>query len=119
MVYDLEPNANLSLTTDGKFLKASAVDDAFSKSTSKAKYDQKILQLDDLDITNLEQSNDVASSMELYGNFGDKAGWSTTVSNNSQVKWGSVLLERGQSATATYTNLQNSYYNGKKISKIV
>nr|AFR75171.1 AgI/II [Streptococcus mutans]AFR75172.1 AgI/II [Streptococcus mutans]AFR75186.1 AgI/II [Streptococcus mutans]AFR75187.1 AgI/II [Streptococcus mutans]AFR75188.1 AgI/II [Streptococcus mutans] len=119
LVYDLEPNANLSLTTDGKFLKASAVDDAFSKSTSKAKYDQKILQLDDLDITNLEQSNDVASSMELYGNFGDKAGWSTTVSNNSQVKWGSVLLERGQSATATYTNLQNSYYNGKKISKIV
>ena len=95
------------------------MDDAFSKSTSKAKYDQKILQLDDLDITNLEQSNDVASSMELYGNFGDKAGWSTTVSNNSQVKWGSVLLERGQSATATYTNLQNSYYNGKKISKIV
>nr|prf sr gene [Streptococcus mutans] len=83
------------------------------------KYVQKILQLDDLDITNLEQSNDVASSMELYGNFGDKAGWSTTVSNNSQVKWGSVLLERGQSATATYTNLQNSYYNGKKISKIV
>ena len=119
LVYDLESNANLSLTTDGKFLKASAVDDAFSKSTSKAKYDQKILQLDDLDITNLEQSNDVASSMELYGNFGDKAGWSTTVSNNSQVKWGSVLLERGQSATATYTNLQNSYYNGKKISKIV
>ena len=119
LVYDLEPNANLSLTTDGKFLKASAVDDAFSKSTSKAKYDQKILQLDDLDITNLEQSNDVASSMELYGNFGDKAGWSTTVSNNSQVKWGSVLLERGQSATATYTNLQSSYYNGKKISKIV
>nr|ACV69919.1 surface protein adhesin [Streptococcus mutans] len=119
LVYDLEPNANLSLTTDGKFLKASAVDDAFSKSTSKAKYDQKILQLDDLDITNLEQSNDVASSMELYGNFGDKAGWSTTVSNNSQVKWGSVLLERGQSATATYTNLQNSYCNGKKISKIV
>nr|CAA37697.1 sr [Streptococcus mutans] len=119
LVYDLEPNANLSLTTDGKFLKASAVDDAFSKSTSKAKYVQKILQLDDLDITNLEQSNDVASSMELYGNFGDKAGWSTTVSNNSQVKWGSVLLERGQSATATYTNLQNSYYNGKKISKIV
>ena len=119
LVYDLEPNANLSLTTDGKFLKASAVDDAFSKSTSKAKYDQRILQLDDLDITNLEQSNDVASSMELYGNFGDKAGWSTTVSNNSQVKWGSVLLERGQSATATYTNLQNSYYNGKKISKIV
>ena len=119
LVYDLEPNANLSLTTDGKFLKASAVDDAFSKSTSKGKYDQKILQLDDLDISNLEQADDVASSMELYGNFGTKAGWTTTVSSSGVAKWGSVLLERGQSATATYTNLQNSYYNGKKISKIV
>lgn len=119
MVYDLEPNANLSLTTNGKFLKASAVDDAFSKSTSKGKYDQKILQLDDLDISNLEQVDDVASSMELYGNFGTKAGWTTTVSSSGVAKWGSVLLERGQSATATYTNLQNSYYNGKKISKIV
>ncbi len=119
LVYDLEPNANLSLTTNGKFLKASAVDDAFSKSTSKGKYDQKILQLDDLDISNLEQVDDVASSMELYGNFGTKAGWTTTVSSSGVAKWGSVLLERGQSATATYTNLQNSYYNGKKISKIV
>ncbi|WP_347104303.1 antigen I/II family LPXTG-anchored adhesin [Streptococcus anginosus] len=119
LVYDLEPNANLSLTTDGKFLKASAVDDAFSKSTSKGKYDQKVLQLDDLDISNLEQADDVASSMELYGNFGTKAGWTTTVSSSGVAKWGSVLLERGQSATATYTNLQNSYYNGKKISKIV
>lgn len=119
MVYDLEPNANLSLTTNGKFLKASAVDDAFSKSTSKGKYDQKILQLDDLDISNLEQVDDVASSIELYGNFGTKAGWTTTVSSSGVAKWGSVLLERGQSATATYTNLQNSYYNGKKISKIV
>ena len=119
LVYDLEPNANLSLTTDGKFLKDSAVDDAFSKSTSKGKYDQKILQLDDLGISNLEQADDVASSMELYGNFGTKAGWTTTVSSSGVAKWGSVLLERGQSATATYTNLQNSYYNGKKISKIV
>lgn len=57
--------------------------------------------------------------MELYGNFGTKAGWTTTVSSSGVAKWGSVLLERGQSATATYTNLQNSYYNGKKISKIV
>ena len=95
------------------------MDDAFSKSTSKGKYDQKILQLDDLDISNLEQVDDVASSMELYGNFGTKAGWTTTVSSSGVAKWGSVLLERGQSATATYTNLQNSYYNGKKISKIV
>ncbi len=52
-------------------------------------------------------------------NIGDKSDWTTNVGNKTEVKWGSVLLERGQSVTATYTNLQNSYYNGKKISKIV
>ena len=119
LVYDSEPNAQLSIVTDGKMLKASAVDDAFSKSTSKAKYDSKTLQLDDLDISNLLQPDDVASSMELYGNIGDKAGWTTTVGNSTEVKWASVLLERGQSVTATYANLEKSYYNGKKISKVV
>ena len=34
--------------------------------------------------------------MELYGNFGDKAGWTTTVGNDTVVKFASVLLERGQ-----------------------
>ncbi|MFM9319595.1 antigen I/II family LPXTG-anchored adhesin [Streptococcus sp. ST16] len=119
LVYDLEPNAQLDLKTEGKLLTATAVDEAFSKSTSKAKYDQKILQLDDLDISGLEKANSTASSVELYGNIGDKSSWTTNVGNNTEVKWGSVLLERGQSVTATYTNLQNSYYNGKKISKIV
>ncbi len=119
LVYDLEPNAQLDLKTEGKLLTATAVDEAFSKSTSKAKYDQKILQLDDLDISGLEKANSTASSVELYGNIGDKSSWTTNVGNNTEVKWGSVLLERGQSVIATYTNLQNSYYNGKKISKIV
>ncbi|MBX5325799.1 antigen I/II family LPXTG-anchored adhesin [Streptococcus cristatus] len=119
LVYDSEPNAQLDLKTEGKLLTATAVDEAFSKSTSKAKYDQKILQLDDLDISGLEKANSTASSVELYGNIGDKSSWTTNVGNNTEVKWGSVLLERGQSVTATYTNLQNSYYNGKKISKIV
>jgi len=119
LVYDLEPNAQLDLKTEGKLLTETAVDEAFSKSTSKAKYDQKILQLDDLDISGLEKANSTASSVELYGNIGDKSSWTTNVGNNTEVKWGSVLLERGQSVIATYTNLQNSYYNGKKISKIV
>ena len=119
LVYDLEPNAQLDLKTEGKLLTATAVDEAFSKSTSKAKYDQKILQLDDLDIRGLEKADSATSSVELYGNIGDKSSWTTNVGNNTEVKWGSVLLERGQSVTATYTNLQNSYYNGKKISKIV
>ena len=117
LVYDLEPNANLSLTTDGKFLKASAVDNAFKQDTNQ--YSKKNLQLDNLNVKYLENAGAITSSMELYGNIGDKSDWTTNVGNKTEVKWGSVLLERGQSATATYTNLQNSYYNGKKISKIV
>ena len=117
LVYDSEPNAQLSLTTNGKMLKASAVDEAFSHDT--AQYSKKVLQPDNLNVSYLQQADDVASSMELYGNFGDKAGWTTTVGNSTEVKFASVLLERGQSVTATYTNLEKSYYNGKKISKVV
>ena len=117
LVYDSEPNAQLSLTTNGKMLKASAVDEAFSH--DKDQYSKKILQPDNLNVSYLQQADDVTSSMELYGNFGDKAGWTTTVGNDTVVKFASVLLERGQSVTATYTNLEKSYYNGKKISKVV
>ncbi len=117
LVYDLEPNAQVSLVTDGKLLKASALDEAFSH--DEKNYNNHLLQPDNLNVTYLEQADDVASSVELFGNFGDKAGWTTTVSNGSEVKFASVLLKRGQSATATYTNLKNSYYNGKKISKVV
>ena len=117
LVYDSEPNAQLSLTTNGKMLKASAVDEAFSHDT--AQYSKKILQPDNLNVSYLQQADDVTSSMELYGNFGAKAGWTTTVGNDTVVKFASVLLERGQSVTATYTNLEKSYYNGKKISKVV
>ncbi|MGT2637251.1 antigen I/II family LPXTG-anchored adhesin [Streptococcus ratti] len=117
LVYDSEPNAQLSLTTNGSFLKASAVDEAFSHDTDQ--YSKKNIQLDNLNVTYLQQPDDVASSMELYGNIGDKAGWTTNIGNSTEVKWASVLLERGQSVTATYTNLEKSYYNGKKISKVV
>ena len=116
LVYDLEPNAQLDLKTEGKLLTAAAVDEAFKKDT--VQYGKKNLQLDNLNVKNLENGA-TASSVELYGNIGDKSDWTTNVGNKTEVKWGSVLLERGQSATATYTNLQNSYYNGKKISKIV
>ena len=116
MVYDLEPNAQLDLKTEGKLLTAAAVDEAFKKDTDQ--YGKKNLQLDNLNVKNLENGA-TTSSVELYGNIGDKSDWTTNVGNKTEVKWGSVLLERGQSATATYNNLQNSYYNGKKISKIV
>jgi probable cell-surface antigen I/II len=116
LVYDLEPKAQLDLKTEGKLLTAAAVDEAFKKDTDQ--YGKKNLQLDNLNVKNLENGA-TTSSVELYGNIGDKSDWTTNVGNKTEVKWGSVLLERGQSVTATYTNLQNSYYNGKKISKIV
>ncbi|EFM36330.1 putative cross-wall-targeting lipoprotein signal [Streptococcus sp. oral taxon 071 str. 73H25AP] len=116
LVYDLESKAQLDLKTEGKLLTAAAVDEAFKKDT--VKYGKKNLQLDNLNVKNLENGA-TTSSVELYGNIGDKSDWTTNVGNKTEVKWGSVLLERGQSVTATYTNLQNSYYNGKKISKIV
>ena len=116
LVYDLEPNAQLDLKTEGKLLTATAVDEAFKKDA--VQYGKKNLQLDNLNVKNLENGA-TTSSVELYGNIGDKSDWTTNVGNKTEVKWGSVLLERGQSVTATYTNLQNSYYNGKKISKIV
>ncbi|ORO69142.1 antigen I/II family LPXTG-anchored adhesin [Streptococcus oralis] len=117
LVYDSEPNAQLSLVTEGSFLKATAVDNAFKQDA--AQYGKKNLQLDNLNVAHLEGATATSNSMELYGNIGDKSDWTTNVGNKTEVKWGSVLLERGQSVTATYTNLQNSYYNGKKISKIV
>ena len=117
LVYDSEPDAVLSTTTDGKYMSANAVDEAFSHDTDN--YNNQLLQLDNMNITYLQQPNDVASSQELYGNFGSKAGWKTNISSNQLVKWTTVLLKRGQSVTATYTNLNNSYYNGKKISKVV
>ena len=116
LIYDSEPDAVLS-TTDGKYMSANAVDEAFSHDTDN--YNNQLLQLDNMNITYLQQPNDVASSQELYGNFGSKAGWKTNISSNQLVKWTTVLLKRGQSVTATYTNLNNSYYNGKKISKVV
>ena len=116
LVYDLEPKAQLDLKTEGKLLTAAAVDEAFKKDT--VQYGKKNLQLDNLNVKNLENGA-TTSSVELYGNIGGKSDWTTNVGNKTEVKWGSVLLERGQSVTATYTNLQNSYYNGKKISKIV
>ncbi|QXA18689.1 antigen I/II family LPXTG-anchored adhesin [Streptococcus gordonii] len=116
LVYDLEPNAQLDLKTEGKLLTAAAVDEAFKKDT--VQYGKKNLQLDNLNVKDLENGA-TTSSVELYGNINNKSDWTTNVGNKTEVKWGSVLLERGQSVTATYTNLQNSYYNGKKISKIV
>ncbi|MEB3025512.1 MULTISPECIES: GbpC/Spa domain-containing protein, partial [unclassified Parvimonas] len=117
LIYDSEPDAELTLSDNqGKYMSKNAVDTAFSKTKQ---YADKMLQLDDMSVKELEAAGNPTNKMELFGNFGDKASWKTNVSNNGTIKWSTVLLEKGQSVTATYTNLKNSYYNGKKISKIV
>ena len=117
LVYDSEPDAELTLSANqGKYMSKNAVDNAFSKTKQ---YADKLLQLDNMSIKELDIAGSTTNKMELYGNFGDKASWKTNVSKNGTVKWATVLLQKGQSVTATYTNLKKTYYNGKKISKIV
>ena len=117
LVYDSEPDAELTLSNNqGKYVSKNAVNTAFSKTS---KYASNLLQLDDMSVKELENAGGIINNAELYGNFGDKASWKTNVSENGTVKWATVLLQKGQSVTATYTNLQKTYYNGKKISKIV
>ena len=117
LVYDSEPDAKLTLSDNqGKYITKKAVDTAFSKTD---KYSKSLLQLDDMSVKELEAAGGITNKMELYGNFDDKASWKTNVSENGTVKWTTVLLQKGQSVTATYTNLKKTYYNGKKISKIV
>ncbi|AXU11124.1 DUF11 domain-containing protein [Parvimonas micra] len=117
LVYDSEPDAELTLSDNqGNYITKKAVDTAFSKTD---KYSKSLLQLDDMSVKELEAAGGITNKMELYGNFDDKASWKTNVSNNGTVKWATVLLQKGQSVTATYTNLKKTYYNGKKISKIV
>ena len=117
LVYDSEPDAELTLSDNqGNYITKKAVDTAFSKTD---KYSKSLLQLDDMSVKELEAAGGITNKMELYGNFDDKASWKTNVSENGTVKWATVLLQKGQSVTATYTNLKKTYYNGKKISKIV
>ena len=117
LVYDSEPDAELTLSDNqGSYITKKAVDTAFGKT---AKYASNMLQLDDMSVKELEAAGGITNKMELYGNFDDKASWKTNVSENGTVKWATVLLQKGQSVTATYTNLKKTYYNGKKISKIV
>ncbi len=80
-----------------------AVNTAFSKTS---KYASNLLQLDDMRLKNWKMPGGIINNAELYGNFGDKASWKTNVMKNGTVKWATVLLQKGQSVTATYTNPQ-------------
>ena len=60
------------------------------------------------------------TNRESFGTVGKYSEYNSNVtSGKGPTEWSSVLLERGQSATATYTNLQGTYYPREKVSKIV
>lgn len=117
LVFKSEPNADLSLTTTGEFVSYAGME-ATVKNT--AEFSKKLFQLDNFKVTDIQNANYQTNQQESFGTVGKYAGYSSNVtSGKGPTEWSSVLLSRGQSATATYTNLQGTYYRGKKVSKIV
>ena len=117
LVFKSEPNANLSLTTTGEFVSYTGMEAAVKKT---AEFSKKLFQLDNFKVTDIQNANYQTNQQESFGTVGKYAGYSSNVtSGKGPTEWSSVLLSRGQSATATYTNLQGTYYRGKKVSKIV
>lgn len=117
LVFKSEPNANLSLTTTGEFVSYAGMEAAVKNT---AEFSKKLFQLDNFKVTDIQNANYHANQQESFGTVGKYAGYSSNVtSGKGPTEWSSVLLSRGQSATATYTNLQGTYYRGKKVSKIV
>ena len=117
LVFKSEPNANLSLTTAGEFVSYAGMEAAVKNT---AEFSKKLFQLDNFKVTDIQNANYQTNQQESFGTVGKYAGYSSNVtSGKGPTEWSSVLLSRGQSATATYTNLQGTYYRGKKVSKIV
>ena len=117
LVFKSEPNANLSLTTTGEFISYAGMEAAVKNT---AEFSKKLFQLDNFKVTDIQNANYQTNQQESFGTVGKYAGYSSNVtSGKGPTEWSSVLLSRGQSATATYTNLQGTYYRGKKVSKIV
>ena len=117
LVFKSEPNANLSLTTTGEFVSYAGMEAAVKNT---AEFSKKLFQLDNFKVTDIQNANYHTNQQESFGTVGKYAGYSSNVtSGKGPTEWSSVLLSRGQSATATYTNLQGTYYRGKKVSKIV
>ena len=117
LVFKSEPNANLSLTTTGEFVSYAGMEAAVKNT---AEFSKKLFQLDNFKVTDIQNANYQTNQQESFGTVGKYAGYSSNVtSGKGPTEWSSVLLSRGQSATATYTNLQGTYYRGKKVSKIV
>ena len=117
LVFKSEPNANLSLTTTGEFVSYAGMEAAVKNT---AEFSKKLFQLDNFKVTDIQNANYHTNQQESFGTVGKYAGYNSNVtSGKGPTEWSSVLLSRGQSATATYTNLQGTYYRGKKVSKIV
>ena len=116
LVFKSEPNANLSLTTTGEFVSYAGMEAAVKNT---AEFSKKFFQLDNFKVTDIQNANYQTNQQESFGTVGKYAGYSSNVtSGKGPTEWSSVLLRRGESATATYTNLQGTYYRGKKVSKI-
>jgi len=117
LVFKSEPNANLSLTTTGEFVSYAGMEAAVKNT---AEFSKKFFQLDNFKVTDIQNANYQTNQQESFGTVGKYADYSSNVtSGKGPTEWSSVLLRRGESATATYTNLQGTYYRGKKVSKIV
>ena len=117
LVFKSEPNADLSLTTNGEFVSYAGMEAAVKNT---AEFSKKFFQLDNFKVTDIQNANYQTNQQESFGTVGKYADYSSNVtSGKGPTEWSSVLLRRGESATATYTNLQGTYYRGKKVSKIV
>ncbi|EGJ36426.1 surface protein C [Streptococcus sanguinis SK1056] len=117
LVFKSEPNADLSLTTNGEFVSYAGMEAAVKNT---AEFSKKLFQLDNFKVTDIQNANYQTNQQESFGTVGKYADYSSNVtSGKGPTEWSSVLLRRGESATATYTNLQGTYYRGKKVSKIV
>ncbi len=117
LIFKSEPNAELSLTTTGEFVSYTGMEAAVKNT---AEFANKLFQLDNFKVTNIQNANYQTNKQESFGTVGKYSEYNSNVtSGKGPTEWSSVLLKRGQSATATYTNLQGTYYQGKKVSKIV
>ena len=117
LIFKSEPNAELSLTTTGEFVSYTGMEAAVKNT---AEFANKLFQLDNFKVTDIQNANYQTNKQESFGTVGKYSEYNSNVtSGKGPTEWSSVLLRRGESATATYTNLQGTYYRGKKVSKIV
>ena len=115
LIFKSEPNAELSLTTTGEFVSYTGMEAAVKNT---AEFANKLFQLDNFKVTDIQNANYQTNKQESFGTVGKYSEYNSNVtSGKGPTEWSSVLLKRGQSATATYTNLQGTYYQGKKFLK--